>query len=241
MTSLERLIADHLRDLSGAECKLAVYLYQRLARRREVRSTITELAQATGVSWRQTQSALRSLDKKRILQVESFRRGGTRCSLPPRPKATPAHAKPTTADPLPETEAKPDAPVAAPPATPPPPDSTTAETIPPPEIKPVGDTAYAGRLAYRLMDTVGKMPVEQVNLLLSAADYDYERLERRLERLTAENRRKLRVRTFRKPRPAHRTPEALTQSVEPLPQRTETTATVGAGCLNRGAEGERPS
>ena len=60
----DRLITDHLPELSGAEFKLAVYLYYRLRRRIEITCTIQELADATGLSWRRTQSALQSLAEK---------------------------------------------------------------------------------------------------------------------------------------------------------------------------------
>jgi hypothetical protein len=81
MTHLPFLIR-HIADLSGAEFKLAAYLYLRLERRREFETTVEQLAQATGLSWRQTQSALRSLDRKAVIRIDSRRNRGTRCSLP---------------------------------------------------------------------------------------------------------------------------------------------------------------
>jgi len=61
MSHLDTLITRHLKELSGAEFKLAVYQYRRLQRRAEVMDTIDSLANATGLSWRHTQTALRSL------------------------------------------------------------------------------------------------------------------------------------------------------------------------------------
>jgi hypothetical protein len=83
MSNLHLLIDRRIMDLSGAEFKLAVYLYRRLERRPEVVTTVDQLAKATGLSWRQTQTALRSLNKKAILRVDGRRRSGTHAaSLP---------------------------------------------------------------------------------------------------------------------------------------------------------------
>ena len=70
MSKLHSLIQRRIKDLTGAEFKLAVYLYCRLGDQPEITTTVAELAQATGLSWRQTQSALRSLDKKAVLRVD---------------------------------------------------------------------------------------------------------------------------------------------------------------------------
>jgi len=121
MSRLHRLVADHIRELSGAQFKIAVYLLCRLEHRREVRTDIETLAQATGVSWRQTQSALRKLAKKGILRIESRRHRGTVCSLPAvsdgtragqstspsRRRSTPQHSKRLSAVPA---DARPAAP-----------------------------------------------------------------------------------------------------------------------------------
>jgi hypothetical protein len=42
-TYLHTLIAHHIRDLSGAEFKIAAYLYHRLERRKQVSEILTSL------------------------------------------------------------------------------------------------------------------------------------------------------------------------------------------------------
>ena len=76
------LITDQIRKLGGAEFKIATYLYYLIERQTEVITNIRTLAETTGLSWRQTQSALQGLAMKGILQVDSRHRE-TRCSLPP--------------------------------------------------------------------------------------------------------------------------------------------------------------
>ena len=82
MSYLHSLITDHIRNLSGVEFKIAAYLYRRLERQKQVSENIHAIATATGLSWRQTQSALRKLAEKGVLQVDSVKHLGTRCRLP---------------------------------------------------------------------------------------------------------------------------------------------------------------
>ena len=49
---LDRLLPE----LTGAEFKIASYLYQQLEKQAVVDTTITALSRATGVSWRHTQA-----------------------------------------------------------------------------------------------------------------------------------------------------------------------------------------
>jgi hypothetical protein len=83
LDNLHTLVANHVQELSGAEFKVAAYVCHALARQPQLIVKIRALAVATGLSWRQTQSVLRSLAGKGILQVDSRRNRDTRCSLPP--------------------------------------------------------------------------------------------------------------------------------------------------------------
>jgi hypothetical protein len=98
MPRLETLVDDHIRELTGVEFKIAVYLYRRLERKAagailEIR--IADIASATRVSHKQTQTALKTLEKQGVLLVDSGRGRTTRCSLPPLPR------RPVAAQPAP--------------------------------------------------------------------------------------------------------------------------------------------
>ena len=87
MNYLHSLITDHIRSLSGAEFKIAAYAYRRLESQEQITCKIGELADATGVSWRQAQSALKRLRERGILDVDSTPGRGTCCRLPDAVKA----------------------------------------------------------------------------------------------------------------------------------------------------------
>ena len=98
MSYLELLIDHKIRELSGAEFKIAVYLYRLLEGQKRVKSNIRRIAKVTGISWRQTQSALKNLAGKSVLGVKSTPKGGTWFWLPAEVKAL-AKPKPPTAQP----------------------------------------------------------------------------------------------------------------------------------------------
>jgi hypothetical protein len=89
MGRLGSLIDDHIRELTGVEFKLAVYLYRRLEQKAGsaiLEIKIADIARAAGVSPKQTQTALKALEKQGVLLVDSGRGRTTRCSLPPLPR-----------------------------------------------------------------------------------------------------------------------------------------------------------
>jgi len=132
MTYLRRLIADHICELGGAEFKLAAYLYDRLEQEEQISEEIETFARATGVSWRQTQTALRSLAQKGILEVDSTPRRGTSCRLPQAVKTKRAYRRrrphPVTAT---EVQVKPSPPVVK---SVPPPAPTASPSQPKPAL-----------------------------------------------------------------------------------------------------------
>ena len=105
---LASLIQNHLQTLSGAEFKVAVYLYWRLQKEPEVITTVKGVAEATGLSPRRTQFALARLNQQGILRIESRQNHGTSCRLPAFPEdktdktmATPAAKSSLTMTPPP--------------------------------------------------------------------------------------------------------------------------------------------
>ena len=113
--TLDRLIDGWLGKLSGAEFKLAAYLYRNIGRRRKepLSMSIAALAAAAGISWRQTQAALKKLDKLGII-LRTGGRGRITCVQLPgsattnqmaAPVVQPSVAPPgyTDADPPPHT------------------------------------------------------------------------------------------------------------------------------------------
>ena len=113
--TLHGLIDGWLAKLSGAEFKLAAYLYRNIGRRRkkQLSMSIAALAAATGISWRQTQAALKKLDELGII-LRTGGRGRITCvQLPgsattsqawPSPcrtggRATPLYRRSAAADP----------------------------------------------------------------------------------------------------------------------------------------------
>lgn len=103
MSALDRLVDKHLRELSGAEFKVAAYLYRRLERRQQVEMTIAELGLAVGVSTKRSYSVLLKLRNDGLLQVASRRGQTSQFSLPmvsrsssgrasPMPASSPAHS-----------------------------------------------------------------------------------------------------------------------------------------------------
>jgi hypothetical protein len=195
MSHLDTLITRHLKELSGAEFKLAVYQYRRLQRRAEVMDTIDSLAKATGLSWRQTQAALRSLAKKGILQVEGRQKHGTRCSLPHTSARSQAKSIPTRPDrtrrkmvtnQAPQSiESVPAEAKASSRPTPAVQLGSSVATAPPSsqELEQKAKAAEAQRLACKLMDMRGQIDTKNFNLLLQCADGDLDRLLARLQRL----------------------------------------------------------
>jgi hypothetical protein len=109
MSALDRLVDEHLRELSGAEFKVAAYLYRRLARRQEVEMTIGELGSAAGASPKQTYTVLLRLRSNGLLRLITRRGCPTRFSLPAvspppvpvvAPSAVPAPAPPLRQSPV---------------------------------------------------------------------------------------------------------------------------------------------
>jgi hypothetical protein len=97
--TLDGLIDGWLVKLSGAEFKLAAYLYRNISRRRKkpLSMSIAALAAATGISWRQMQAALKKLDELGII-LRTGGRGRITCvQLPGR--ETPAPVQPSVAPP----------------------------------------------------------------------------------------------------------------------------------------------
>jgi hypothetical protein len=89
MERLGTLVDDHIRELTGVEFKIAVYIYRRLERKaasRILEIKIADIARATGASPKQTQTALKTLQKQGVLLVDTGRGRITRCSLPPLPR-----------------------------------------------------------------------------------------------------------------------------------------------------------
>ena len=79
---LRQLIEKRMGMLTGAEFKIAVYLYAQLRPGIPRTMRIADLAQATGMSWRQTQSAVKTLAGKGCLNVASRRGRRTQFWLP---------------------------------------------------------------------------------------------------------------------------------------------------------------
>jgi hypothetical protein len=89
MGRLGALVDDHIRELTGVEFKIAVYLYRRLERKTAsaiLEIKIADIGAATGVSTKQTQTALKALEKQGVLMLANGRGRITRCSLPPPPR-----------------------------------------------------------------------------------------------------------------------------------------------------------
>jgi hypothetical protein len=70
---MSELLDGYLSDLTGAEFKIASYLYRQLEKQEVVDTSITALSRATGVSWRQTQTCLQSLAKQGVLRVQGHK------------------------------------------------------------------------------------------------------------------------------------------------------------------------
>src|SRR5579862_8178999 len=91
MSHLNRLVDQHLAGLSGAEFKLAAYLYRQLRRREQVEMTILQLKQATGICEKHVHTAAKRLRAKGLLRVEARRGYTTKYRLPSvSPPPTPA-------------------------------------------------------------------------------------------------------------------------------------------------------
>ena len=100
MSRLQKLIDDgSFANLSGAEFKVAAYLYRLLERRSSLTIRIEDVSRATGVSWRQTQAALQSLARQGFLVIASGGGRGARYSLPAqRPALAQLQPPPSSAD-----------------------------------------------------------------------------------------------------------------------------------------------
>jgi hypothetical protein len=70
MRTLAWLVRHHLRNLTGAQFKMAAYLYRRLQRNAELTIRTKDLAEATGLSVGSAQAASNGLAKQSILLVE---------------------------------------------------------------------------------------------------------------------------------------------------------------------------
>jgi len=119
MSALGRLVDEHLRELSGAEFKVAAYLYRRLERRQQVEMTVAELGVAVGVSAKQTYTVLLKLRNSGLLQVASRRGQTSQFSLPASDRATPTRVSPSAGSVI-QGQRKPEAPDRALPPIPPP-------------------------------------------------------------------------------------------------------------------------
>ena len=95
MSALGRLVDKHLRELSGAEFKVAAYLYRRLERRQQVEMTIAELGLAAGVSTKQAYTVLLNLENSGLLRVASRRGRTSQFSLPASDGATSMRTSPS--------------------------------------------------------------------------------------------------------------------------------------------------
>jgi hypothetical protein len=201
---LDTLIAHHMPELSGAEFKIAVYLWRQLQHRTEIATDIDTVAKATGVSWRQSQFALRSLDRKGILRLESRKKVGTLCSIPGEKGRSKAQSdtsrSKTTRRPRPVRRSSPVPQAHAPTgsgsarsklslASAPAPEAvkvqpTVALASPSPqelELAAKGDQAR--RLASTLMDLRPLITREDFSMLLQCADGELDRLLARLRKL----------------------------------------------------------
>jgi hypothetical protein len=92
MRTLAWLVKHHLRKLTGAQFKIAAYLYRRLQRHGELKIRTKDLAAATGLSVGSAQAASNSLAKQSILLVEG---GPGKTKTYRLPAAKPRKAKPT--------------------------------------------------------------------------------------------------------------------------------------------------
>ena len=204
MSYLHTLV-DRILELSGAEFKIAAYMYRLLEQQAQVTTTIDALSRDTGVSGRQTQSALRSLAEKKILCVESRKSRDTRCKLPPgllREDTDPSRGSGMSV-PAPAQESNQTLPrpslvaQAGPPAT-------TSPTAPPqaaevePNISPASpsppphDHELIWKLdevrqrVLKLMRPRRDITLQEFSMLLTSADGELDRLRARLQRLVQE-------------------------------------------------------
>ena len=197
-----------MQKLSGAEFKVAAYVCHALARQPQLIVKIRALAVATGLSWRQTQSVLRSLAGKGILQVDSRRNRDTRCSLPPgfRAATNPTHSRTSRGSSVAKRsdQASPPAPsvqsvqtakiapvamvptqkAAAVEATVEP--KTGAVAPPPKNRERSSQEEQVQRMVNTLMGSRGDMTSQDFHRLLSAADGILGRLLSRLQRVVKE-------------------------------------------------------
>jgi hypothetical protein len=219
MPYLHRLVGEHLPKLSGSEFKLAAYLYDRLETTPRVKESIAAYANATGLSWRQTQSALQSLARKGILGVDTRQKTGTCCWLPetvkagpskesparqshPRPKHPPRTSpprSPTPGSPAPSAvsahtdaaspEPRPPAETMRSPQDTPPVSQSGGPAAPPSAVAPSAKQRKADHLVRSLMDPHKDMSPREFNILLAAADGVLDRLLARLQTLLSQQRR----------------------------------------------------
>jgi hypothetical protein len=92
MRTLNWLVKHHLRKLTGAQFKMAAYLYRRLQRHGELTIRTKNLAETTGLSVGSAQAASNSLAKQSILIVEG---GPGKTKTYRLPAAKPRKAKPS--------------------------------------------------------------------------------------------------------------------------------------------------
>ena len=205
--SLQRLVAEQMQKLSGSEFKVAAYLYWRLETRRNFKTTIDHLQKACGLSWRQTQTALKRLSAKpEILHIESRTRGGTVCMLPQplrarraeTPRKVPVKSVNTPLTQQPETVCIPPAVQEGPPPVPvsisplagksalpqhSPPNASLPGSTANPENDRFQQAEEVQELVHALMHTTGEMKLDDFQYLVQAADGNLDRLLRRLQRL----------------------------------------------------------
>jgi hypothetical protein len=92
--TLTWLVDRQLRNLTGAQFKLAAYLYRRLQREPELTIRAKDLAEATGLSEKSAQSASNHLAKQNILAVIGGPGTTKTYRLPAAQPAKPGAAKP---------------------------------------------------------------------------------------------------------------------------------------------------
>jgi hypothetical protein len=146
--TLTWLVDRQLRNLTGAQFKLAAYLYRRLQREPELTIRAKDLAEATGLSEKSAQSASNHLAKQNILAVIGGPGTTKTYRLPAAQPAKPGAAKPGGSNTIVRSRRQTAKPAAAPP--PPTPEPVTEKPdpkrMPPVVAPPKPEASPAGEL-----------------------------------------------------------------------------------------------
>src|SRR5580700_10904656 len=126
--SLTWLVDQQLRDLTGAQFKLAAYLYRRLQRKPELTIRAKDLAKATGLSEKSARSTSNHLAKQNIIAVTGGPGTTKTYRLPAAQPAKPGAAKPGSSNTRVRSRRQTAKPAAAPP--PPVPEPVTEKPDP---------------------------------------------------------------------------------------------------------------